>query len=109
MENIKKASEESEAIKRYIDENFTKKITLEELSELVFLSKSQVIRIFRQDIGKTPYEYILDLKLERSKMLLKNTRLMVKEIAFSLGFSDEHYFSYLFKEKMGKTPTSYRK
>lgn len=109
LKDTNKISKESRIIKEYIDENFTQKITLKELSELVYLSESQVIRNFRRDIGKTPYDYILDLRIERSKMLLKNTRLMVKEIAFNLGFSDEHYFSYLFREKTGKSPTSYRK
>lgn len=102
-------SEEIELLKGYISDNITKNITLKELSKLVYLSESQVIRIFKRDLGKTPYEYIIDLKLNRAKNLLINTNLMIKQIAFELGFSDEHYFSYLFKEKTGKTPSQFRK
>lgn len=102
-------SKETEVLKNYINNNITENISLKELSELVYLSESQVIRIFKRDTGKTPYDYTLDLKTERAKTLLLNTGLMVKEIAFNLGFCDEHYFSYIFRKKTGKTPSDYRK
>ena len=76
---------------------------------MVFLSESQIIRIFKKDLSVSPYEYILDQKLAQARLLLRSTGLMVKEIAFQLGFCDEHYFSSLFKQKTGKTPTAYRK
>ena len=49
-----------------------------------------------------------ELKMEYGKRLLKNTRLMVREISEYLGFCDEHYFSYLFKQKTGNSPLTYR-
>lgn len=102
-------SEESKILTEYINNNINKAISLKNLAELVYLSESQVIRIFKRDFGKTPYDYILDLKIERAKTLLANTGLMIKEISFNLGFCDEHYFSYIFKEKTSKTPSEYRK
>lgn len=101
-------SEESIRLKTYIDNNITQDITLKALGELVHLSESQIIRIFKRDYGKTPYEYVLEWKMNQAKLLLQNTRLMVKEIAVQLGFCDEHYFSYLFRKKTGQTPTAYR-
>lgn len=102
-------SEETKILKDYIANHITEDISLKDLSPLVYLSESQIIRIFKQDLGKTPYEYILELKIGQAKMLLRSTRLMIKEIAFRLGFCDEHYFSYLFKQKTGQTPSAYRK
>lgn len=105
----KNYSQETALLKEYIDNHVTRNITLKELGDMVYLSESQIIRIFKRDLGITPYEYILSLKMEQAKLMLRSTGLMVKEIAFQLGFCDEHYFTYLFKQRMGKTPTGYRK
>lgn len=91
--------------KQHVSQN----ISLKELGGLVFLSESQVVRRFKRDLGTTPHEYSLNLKLEQAKKLLRNTRLMVREIAEYLGFCDEHYFSYIFKKKTGRTPLEYRR
>lgn len=99
---------ETVVLKEYLDNHIRQNVSLKELSELVFLSESQIVRIFKRDTGKTPHEYLLELKMEYGKRLLKNTRLMVREISEYLGFSDEHYFSYLFKKKTGNTPLNYR-
>lgn len=102
-------SKETILMKAYLDDRVMKNVSLKELGELVFLSESQVVRNFKRDIGKTPHEYCLEMKLDQAKKLLKNTRLMVKEIAEHLGFCDEHYFSYIFKRKMGRSPLEYRR
>ena len=102
-------TKETVRVKEYLDENVTRNISLKELGDLVYLSESQVVRIFKRDLGKTPHEYCLERKLEEAEKLLKNTHLMVREIADYLGFCDEHYFSYIFKKKIGKTPLEYRR
>ncbi len=96
-------------LKEYIANHLTENLSLRELAELVYLSESQVIRIFKRDLGITPYEYILYPKMQQAKLMLRRTGLMVKEIAYQLGFTDEHYFTYLFKQRVGKTPTAYRR
>ena len=102
-------SEEADRMKRYLEEHITENVSLKELGGLVYLSESQVVRCFKRDLGITPHEYSLNLKMEHAQKMLCNTRLMVREIAEYLGFCDEHYFSYLFKKKVGKTPLMYRK
>ncbi|MCI5649183.1 MAG: AraC family transcriptional regulator [Fusicatenibacter sp.] len=102
-------SEETRVCIEFIENHITESISLKQLGELVYLSESQVIRNFRRDLGVTPYEYILDRKMEQAKLLLRSTRLRVKEIAFHLGFCDEHYFTYLFGKRNGQTPMAYRK
>lgn len=101
-------SKEAQIIKSYIDRNITEHISIQKLASLIYKSKSQVIRIFKNEIGFTPYEYLLDKRLTLAKTLLKSTNLLVKEVAFRTGFSDEHYFSDLFKRKCYITPMQYR-
>lgn len=96
-------------LKTYLENHVTVNVSLKTLADMVYLSESQVVRIFKRDVGKTPHEYSLELKLERAKMLLRNTQLRVREISESFGFCDEHYFSYIFKKKCGKTPLEFRK
>lgn len=96
-------------LKKYIDEHIEQRFEIEELARLIYHSPSQTIRIFRKAYGKTPYDYILDKKLERACMLLSHTNLLIKEIAVQLQFSNEHYFSATFKKRIGKTPRQYRK
>lgn len=75
-------SPETTLLKEYIDNHITENISLKELKDMVYLSGSQLIRIFKQDMNVTPHEYILNLKMEHAETLLKSTSLMVKEIAF---------------------------
>lgn len=101
-------SRETMLVKEYMDQHVDRNVSLKELASLVYLSESQVVRIFKRDMGRTPHEYGLSLKLEQGKKLLKNSNLRVKDIAEYLGFCDEHYFSYIFKNKVGKTPLEYK-
>lgn len=93
--------------KTYMDMHYTERLTMEEVSELVHVSPSQLTRAFKKYYGETPYEYLLNLKIEAAKILLTTSRLSVKEISTSLGFCDEHYFSILFRKKTGCPPTKY--
>jgi AraC family transcriptional regulator of arabinose operon len=96
------------ALKRYLDQNIGKKVALEELARLVYRSESQTIRLFKRELHETPYAYLLRKKIEMAESLLKGTKIPIKEIAFDLGFSDQHYFSNLFKQRTGKSPIFYR-
>ena len=68
-----------------------------------------MIRIFKKIYGVTPYEYLIELRLQTAKILLKDTNLTIKEIADKLVFFDEHYFSSIFLKKVGVRPGVYRK
>ncbi len=97
------------AVKTYIDNNFRNTIHVSDLSELIFRCNSQTIRIFKKVYGMAPYDYIMNLRITSAQQLLEQTNIPVKDIAFSLGFTNEHYFSTLFKTKTGLTPSKYRK
>ena len=95
--------------KTYIDIRYTQRLTVEDVANLVHVSPSQLTRAFKKYYGETPYEYLLNLKIEASKILLTTSRLTIKEISTSLGFCDEHYFSILFRKKTGLSPSKYHK
>lgn len=82
---------------------------MEELYEYIGKSESQTIKIFKKAFGTTPYRYLMDKRTELAKNLLRNTNLPVREIALRLHFADEYYFSNVFKQKCGKSPSAYRK
>ena len=91
-------------MKEYIDGHIYEKLSVPKLEEQVNLSVSQAGRLFKAAYRKTPYEYILERKTDTACLLLENTGLSVKEIAYSLNFADEHYFSNVFRKRMGKIP-----
>lgn len=95
-------------MKEFMDRNLERPVRMQEVADSICRSKSQAIRIFKEAFGVTPYEYLLARKMEQARQLLRDTNYMVKEIAWRLGFSDEHYFSSLFHKRTGKTPGQYR-
>lgn len=98
----------AEKMKDYLNLHLSSKFRLENLCEYVSMSESQTIRIFREAYGITPYAYVLDKKIKLAKDMLSNTSLSVKQIAHKLCFTDEYYFSNVFKRKVGVPPRSYR-
>lgn len=85
-----------------------RRLDLDELSEKLHMSKSNVIRVFKKHYDVTPYEYLLDVKIEAAKVLLTTTTLPIKEIAERLCITDEHYFSTLFLRRVGMRPREFR-
>ena len=100
---------EAVSMREYIDSHISDKITVKKLASLIYRSESQAIRIFRKSFGITPYDYVIDCRINRAKSIIKNTSVPIKDIAFSMNFADEHYFSGIFKKKTGYSPSEYRK
>lgn len=85
-------------------------ITLDDLCAVSNFSKQHLIRIFRKEYGKTPKAYICEYRINCAKELFyRNPRLSVKEVAEEMGFEDQHYFTRLFTNLTGMTPTDYKK
>ena len=94
--------------KEFMDLHVREKLTMESVARESGLSPSQLTRAFHKQYGVSPYRYFLDRKLVAACALLKNTGMQVREIAYLLKFTDEHYFSTLFREKIGVSPSDYR-
>lgn len=95
-------------IKNELSKAVYKKINLKEIASNLQMSISTLIRVFKKKCNITPYQYILNEKIKVSKSLLKTTNMSIKEIAYLLCFTDEHYFSYYFKKYNDITPTEYK-
>ena len=106
--NVSEYSDEVIKMKEYIDNHLTENVSSETLAGLIFKSKSQATRIFKSEMGTTPYDYLLERRFSQAKSLLRSTNLLIKEISYRCGFTDEHYFSDIFRRKCGTTPREYR-
>ena len=100
---------EALALKEYLDRNYNQKYDIEALSKLIYKCPSQAIRIFKKHYNVTPYTYHSSVRIREASRLLETTDLPIKDIAFQLGYSDEHYFSASFKKQMGITPSEFRR
>lgn len=98
-----------EEIVTYITEHFTEDLSVEDLADRAMLSHYHFIRIFKKETGFTPHEYIINLRLNTAKYLLKTTELSIKDICFHTGFSCESVFCAAFKKNVHATPTEYRR
>ena len=92
------------ALMQYIDFNYSRIISLEDLSTLAGVNKTTLISIFKEVYGTTPIRYINRIRLRKAKELLVNTDTSVSEIADLVGFQSIHYFSRFFKAKENCTP-----
>ena len=95
-------------ILEYIHTHYRTQIKLETLAEIAYLSKSETNRLFKKHVGRTPFTYLLDYRLERSIDLLIGTRSTITEIAIECGFSSVSYFIDKFKKAFHLTPKKYR-
>lgn len=93
----------------YIAEHYAEPLKLPLLAERALVSTSHFIRLFTQEMGVTPYQYLITTRLAAAKWLLLTTRQSVKEISFQTGFNDENAFCICFKKHEGLSPSSYRK
>ena len=84
------------------------KVSLDDIAEELFISKSTMIRAFKRAKGITPYSFLLNERIKVAKVLFSTTGLSVKAVAEKLCFADEHYFSHIFSEKVGAPPLKYK-
>lgn len=106
---VAERSPELAAMLKLVNERiYDKTIPLADFCKVSGKSESQSMRIFKKELGMTPYAYFLHCKMEKAAALLRNSAMPVKTIALQLGFDDPYYFSNLFKRKNGKSPSDYR-
>jgi two-component system response regulator YesN len=93
---------------QYVSLNLDKRITLEEVAELLHLNASYFSRLFKKETGETFIEYITRMKVERAKELLDQTGFSVGKICEMLGYDNQSYFIKIFKAHTGMTPIVYK-
>jgi len=93
----------------YIDENYLKQLTLEDVADYVHLSVYYFSHMFKKEIGMTFVEYVTEKKISKAQQLLLTTDLSISDIAREVGYWDSNYFGKVFKNTVGTTPSQYRK
>jgi AraC-like DNA-binding protein len=92
--------------KLYIDNNYAQSIDVSNISDEAHFSKFHFIRLFKKAYGRTPHQYLIFVRIERAKDLLKADN-PVTNVCFSVGFESLSSFSGLFKRIVGQTPSAF--
>lgn len=108
QEPITKTSDLLDPAIKYINENFNKDITLDDMANMCFITPGYFSKIFYKETGERFSDCIIRLRIERAKELLKTTNKNIQEIAIEVGFNDAGYFTKRFKIYEGTTPGRYR-
>jgi Response regulator containing CheY-like receiver domain and AraC-type DNA-binding domain len=95
-------------IKEMAEKRYMENITLSDIANEVYMSPNYICSVFKKEAGITINEYLIKVKMEEAKKMLKDTKMKIHEIAEKLGYESPHYFSYSFKKNTGKTPQQYR-
>ena len=109
VKKVKASSSIAAQVKYELQHSIDIPISLEDLEEKFYRTKSDIIKQFKRAYGITPYSYLMSLRIQAAKNLLSNSQKSAKEIAEYLCFSSEYHFSNFFKSKMGISPREYRK
>lgn len=92
---------------RFIDYNYSRDIDVDDIAANAGISRSHLYRLFMQHISIPPNEYLTRYRIQKASILLKFHSLSVGEAAYSTGFSDQLYFSRVFKKYKGVPPSRY--
>ena len=95
------------AFKQYISAHLTFELSIEQMVNILGMSSSSLYKVVKKYTNKSPKEYLTDLLIIEAKRRLFYSDISVKELAYSLGFSDPSYFSRIFKNKVGKSVTHF--
>lgn len=107
--NGQRRADQMRSVIEYIDMHFAERITLEELSSVAGLSSRYFCSFFREFTGRTCFDYVNSVKIEKAVLMLESEDMSISEIAYASGFDDCSYFSRLFRRYMNESPREYRK
>jgi AraC-like DNA-binding protein len=93
--------------KLFIDEHFADDIDLDHISDEAYFSKYHFIRLFKKTYSRTPHQYLIFVRIEKSKLLLKKG-IPVAGVCYAVGFDSITSFTGLFKKRTGHTPSAYQ-
>ncbi|MBU3805360.1 MAG: AraC family transcriptional regulator [Candidatus Fournierella pullistercoris] len=92
---------------KYIQFNYSHNISIDDIAQAVGVSRSHLYRVFISNVGQSPIEYLTHYRIEEACCLLRQSQLSIAEIAVSVGFFDQFYFSRVFKKAKGVPPSRY--
>jgi len=92
----------------YIEQNFQNNITIEDIAAVCGINRSYFGKIFRNSIGRSPQEFLMNYRMVKATELLKLTSLSIAEIGSAVGYENQLHFSRAFKKKYGVPPREWR-
>ena len=93
---------------QYLQTNYTRKLTLEEIANSVHISPTYLSRVFKRETGTSMVDFLNHIRVEKSKELLANHQIRLIEVALQCGFESQSYFNRMFKQICDMTPQQYR-
>lgn len=96
-------------LKFFMEKNYLKSLSNQELANLCFKSLSSFLKEFKQVFKTSPQKWMLKKRLEKAKLVLKKSDKNISELCFELGFKDLSHFSKVFKKEFGESPLEYKK
>lgn len=92
----------------YMESHLSQELSLDQVSTYLNVSPYYLSKLFKEEKGSNFISYVTALRMEKAKSLLSDDKLIIKEISCAVGYSDQNYFSKLFKQEFGLTPSEYR-
>jgi len=93
----------------FIKNNYDKKINLQDVADCVYMNMTYFAKVFKEETGQTPGNYITSVRIDASKKLLQNTSVEIINIPEMTGFESQSYFTRVFKKSEGCTPAAFRR
>lgn len=97
-----------ERIRSVLETRYAENVTVVDIAKEVYMTKTYVCLLFKQETGETIHEALTKVRIERAKELLLDPRNKFYDVSYAVGYADPSYFSKLFKKYTGETPSSYR-
>ena len=94
---------------KYLHENYMRQISLETISKSIYLSPAYISKVFRDEIGESPINYLIKIRLSKARELLLEGGHSIKSVARAVGYEDAYYFSKLYKKYNNISPSRVRK
>ena len=106
--SIKSKKTSANVIREYLEKNYKGKITLDELADIFYINKYYLTRVFKEQFGISITSYLKTVRITHAKQLLRFSDMTVEEIGYESGIGALNYFSRVFKEVEGVSPSVYR-
>lgn len=93
----------------FLNENYMRPISLDTISKSIYLSPAYISKVFKDEMGESPINYLIKIRLAKARELLLEGRISIKAVSRTVGYDDVYYFSKLFKKYHNVSPSKIRK
>lgn len=107
-EGIEGSEQLTTEIIKYLQENYMEDLSNKKLAAQFYFHPNYLNHIIVTNTGKSLHQYLMDIRIKKAISMLLNTQISISEVALAVGYSDTHYFSRIFKRKVGFTPNQVR-